>query len=432
MQINQKNTNFQTTHEGALAKRISNFQKLKRSVMCCMLWEDGFYEDGNEIAERIKNLVPLISFTDLYDLVIEAKEKMHLRHIPLYLTMLMCKMQGNISELLYRIITRPDDMTEFMAMYWAGGKCPVSSQVKKGLAKAFAKFNEYSLAKYNRKKTVNLKDILKICHPKPLNQDQSNLWKKLLEDKLEIPDTWEIALSTGKDKKETWTRLINENKLGDLAILRNLRNMQDVGVNEITILKAIKDIKNTKILPFQFIISAGYAPRFQAELEQKMFQNIDRSNILKGKTILLIDVSGSMQEKISEKSDLTRSDAAKGLAILAKEICEKTQIYTFNDKLTLIPNKRTGFALSDLLGFVFYTATYLGKALNDINRTEDYDRIIVFTDEQSADTIPNPPKGLGYIINVSCNQNGVAYGKWTHIDGFSQSVINYIQECEKN
>ncbi len=45
------------THEGAPAKMISPELQLRRSVLACMLWENEFYEDGVEIAGRIKALV---------------------------------------------------------------------------------------------------------------------------------------------------------------------------------------------------------------------------------------------------------------------------------------------------------------------------------------------------------------------------------------
>jgi hypothetical protein len=54
-------------------------------------------------------------------------------------------------------------------------------------------------------------------------------------------------------------------------------------------------------------------------------------------------------------------------------------------------------------------------------RKDEFDRLLVITDEQSHDNVP-APKGKGYVINVASNKNGVGYGKWTHIDGWSESV----------
>jgi hypothetical protein len=58
-----------------------------------------------------------------------------------------------------------------------------------------------------------------------------------------------------------------------------------------------------------------------------------------------------------------------------------------------------------------------------------HDRLIVITDEQSADRVPEP-KGLGYMINVASNRNGVGYGKWLHVDGWSDAVVRFISEHE--
>lgn len=58
-----------------------------------------------------------------------------------------------------------------------------------------------------------------------------------------------------------------------------------------------------------------------------------------------------------------------------------------------------------------------------------YDRLIVITDEQAADSVP-APTATGYVINVASYKNGVGYGKWMHIDGWSEAVIDYIREFE--
>jgi 60 kDa SS-A/Ro ribonucleoprotein len=34
------------------------------------------------------------------------------------------------------------------------------------------------------------------------------------------------------------------------------------------------------------------------------------------------------------------------------------------------------------------------------------------------------------MINVASNRNGVGYGRWTHIDGFSEGVLRFIHEVE--
>jgi TROVE domain-containing protein len=418
------------THEGAAAKNISPELQLRRSVLACMLWEDQFYEDGVAIAGRIRELVAKMPAEKVAALAIEAREKMKLRHAPLLLVREMARLATHrqlVAETLTRIIQRADELSEFVALYWSEGKQPLSAQVKKGLAAAFTRFDEYALAKYNRVAPVKLRDVLFLCHAKPLDAAQAALWRRLVEGELATPDTWEVALSAGADKREAWERLLSENKLGALALLRNLRNMAEAKVSAQLIADGIARMKTERVLPFRFIAAARYAPQWEAELEKAMLRSLEGQSKLPGKTVLLVDVSGSMDAQLSRRSEMRRNDAAYGLAVLLREIAESVSIYTFSDKLVRVP-ARQGFALRDALNSSQpHSGTYLGQALKGID--EKYDRLIVITDEQSHDPVPNP-KALGYMINVASYQNGVGYGAWMHIDGWSDSVIEYIRAAE--
>src|SRR5258708_302888 len=418
------------THEGAPAKNISAEQQLRRSVLAYMLWETQFYEDGVAIAGRIRELVSKSPAEKVAALAIEAREKMKLRHAPLLLVREMARLQTHrhlVAETLFRVIQRADELAEFVALYWSEGRQPLSAQVKKGLAAAFTKFDEYALAKYNRATPVKLRDVLFLCHAKPVDAAQAELWKKLVEDSLTTPDTWEVALSAGADKRDAWERLLRENKLGALALLRNLRNMAEAKVDEQLVMQSLGRMKTDRVLPFRFIAAARYAPQWEAELEQSMFKSLEGQAKLAGKTVLLVDVSGSMDVLLSGRSEMRRNDAAYGLAVLLLEIAQKVSVYSFSDSLVRIPN-RSGFALRDAIQQSQpHSGTYLGKALGELK--EDYDRLIVITDEQSHDAVPNP-KARGYVINVASYKNGVGYGKWTHIDGWSDSIIEYIRAAE--
>ena len=420
----------QRTHEGAPARNISHEQQLRRSVLAYMLWEDQFYEEGVLIAGRIRELVAKVDADKVAALAIEAREKMKLRHVPLLLVREMARLKTHrhlVAEALVRVVQRADELAEFVAMYWSEGKQPLSAQVKKGLAAAFTKFDEYALAKYNRATPVKLRDVLFLSHAKPVDAAQAELWKKLVDGTLTTPDTWEVALSGGADKREAWERLLRENKLGGLALLRNLRNMAEAKVDEPLVVQGLARMKTERVLPFRFIAAARYAPQWESELEKVMLRSLEDNAKLRGKTVLLVDVSGSMDAPLSSRSEMRRNDAAYGLAVLLREIAEKVSIYSFSDNLVRVPN-RSGFALRDALNSSQpHSGTYLGKAIGELD--ESYDRLIVLTDEQSHDAVPGP-KALGYMINVASYQNGVGYGRWTHIDGWSESVIEYIRAAE--
>jgi hypothetical protein len=196
--------------------------------------ENSFYEKGNVIAKRIVELVRESRAEDVAALAREARETMQLRHVPLFLTRELSRREACgplVAETLEQVIQRADEHGEFVALYWKEKKQPLSAGVKRGLARAFPKFDVYQLAKYDRDAEVKLRDVLFLCHAKPRNAEQAEVWKRLAEGKLEAPDTWEVSLSACKDKKETFERLLSEGKLGGLALLRNVRLMTAAGVS---------------------------------------------------------------------------------------------------------------------------------------------------------------------------------------------------------
>jgi hypothetical protein len=434
------------THEGARARVITPEQSLRRSVLSCMLWEGEFYEDGVEIAGRIHELVPEVEAANVAALAIEARERMKLRHAPLLLVREMARHATHrslVAETLARVIQRADELSEFVALYWAMGRQPLSAQVKKGLAAAFGKFDEYALAKYDRAGAIRLRDVLFLSHARPADDAQAALWKRLVDNQLATPDTWEVALSAAgrgdgaegdRDaaRREVWERLLAERKLGALALLRNLRNLKQAGVSEELVLAAMAAMKTDRVLPFRFLAAARSAPQWEQPLEAAMFRALEgRTAGLPGHTVLLVDVSGSMEAPLARRSEMRRTDAAYGLAILLREIAEKVTIYTFSDHAKLVPPRR-GMALRDALEHSQpHSGTMLGTALTFVESEcrSGYDRLVVITDEQSHDSVP-APRGKGYVINVASNRNGVGYGEWTHIDGWSEAVIEYIAELE--
>jgi hypothetical protein len=432
------------THEGAPAAVINPEQALRRTVLSCMLWEGEFYEDGVQIAGRIHELVPLVAAEKVAALAVEAREKMKLRHAPLLLVREMARHathRGLVADTLTRVTQRADELSEFVAIYWAGGRQPLSAQVKKGLAAAFGKFDEYALAKYDRAGAVRLRDVLFLSHARPVDEAQAALWKRLAENELATPDTWEVALSAAgrgegddkaQEKREVWERLLAERKLGALALLRNLRNLHAAGVSEELVLGALAVLKTDRVLPFRFLAAARNAPQWESALEAAMFRALEtRSGSLAGHTVLLVDVSGSMESPLSNRSEMRRTDAAYGLAILLREAAEKVTVFTFSDQAKRVPSRR-GMALRDALEQSQpHGGTNLGASLTQVEAgvREGYDRLVVITDEQSHDRVP-APKGRGYVINVASARNGVGYGEWTHIDGWSEAVIDYIAELE--
>jgi 60 kDa SS-A/Ro ribonucleoprotein len=429
------------THEGAKAVRLSAVEELRRSVMACFLWEGTFYESGEDIANRITRLTQEVPVDAAIEIATDARTKGNLRHVPLWMLTAMIQSKYPNSEdrlkvgkAIPEIVQRADEMGELIGMYWKDGKKPLTKQMKIGLANAFKKFNEYQLAKYDSDaRALKIRDVMFLAHPKPDNEEQVALFKKVANKELKTPDTWETQLSGGADKNETFTRLMEENKLGVLAFLRNLRNMEQAGVSKTLATEYSKRVKTDRALPFRFISAARAVPAWSDMIQDMMLRALSEHEKLVGKTAIIVDNSGSMHgTKISTKSDLDRADAACALAVIIRELCEESLVIGYGTSAAVVPSHYRGLSLIEQIrrgpggGTDTYGAIQLAKA-------QGYDRIIVITDEQSSTAVEKPSvaRHKAYFINVATYQNGVGYRTWTHIDGFSESTVTFIRENER-
>lgn len=467
---------------------IRPYDELVRSTQACMLWDRDFTEDGESIGARIKKLVHQCKPDAVAALAVSARNQMKLRTVPLVLARELARHKDLpqypklVSTLLVDVIQRADEMSAFMDLYWADGKTPISKQVKVGLANAFSKFNEYSLGKYKKEgKDITTRDVLLMVHGKPsdagglskftklerkLLKEASNaeaekqlkalrpdgftkgevLYANVVKGDLSIPNTWENELSAGKDKKETFTRLMKEKKLGADAFLKNLRNMKQSGVDVKLVADYANNVNVERILPFRFVAAARHVPSWEGIIEPMMYRCIKDMPKLKGRTVFIVDISGSMGTALSAKSELNRLDTALALAMLAREQCEDAAIYATagNDgkrihATALVPNVR-GFALADAIKGMNATLGGGGIFLNQVmdfvaKKEQDADRVLVLTDEQDCDTKCNPESAnafakRNYLINIASEKKGISHDKFCHITSMSENVLSYIQLCE--
>jgi hypothetical protein len=434
MRLNTHRTKAARTHEGAPGiATLSAEQRLRRSVLSCLLWEGEFYEDGQSIADRVIANAMQVTPQVLAALAVEAREVFRLRHVPLLLLEVLSRTgKGDriVADTVARVVQRADELGELVALHHRlGAKRMLPAQMRKGLTRAIAKFDEYELAKYDRDSAVKLRDVLRLVRPTPKDEAQSALWKRVKERTLTMPDTWEVALSGGADKRATFERLLRERKLGYLALLRNLRNMVQAGVDVDLVRQAILARKGgaQRVLPFRYVAAARAAPQLEPVLDQALRAAIVEMPALPGKTIVLVDVSGSMTSRMSRKSDLTRMDAA---AALGAVVSGNLRLFTFSSGLVEVPPRRGMAGVDAIVRSQHHGSTNLGSAVGKINALA-HDRLIVVTDEQSHDRVPEPEAKHAYMINVASYRNGVGYGRWTHIDGFSEGVLRFIHEVER-
>lgn len=429
------------THEGARAVRISPVMELKRSVMATLLWEDTFYESGESIADRIFSLSQTVPIGTALEIALDARTRGNLRHVPLWiLNALIQKKSVKAEERLQlgraipTVIQRADEMGELISQYWKDGKKPLTKQMKIGLANAFKKFSEYQLAKSDSdSKSVRIRDVMFLVHPRADDEAQAELFKRVANKELATPDTWETELSAGKDKKETFTRLMEENKLGVLAFLRNLRNMEQSGVDRSLVAAYAERVRTDRALPFRFIAAARAVPAWSDLIEAMMFRALAENPKFEGKTAIVVDNSGSMHgTRVSVRSDIDRADAACALAILIRELAAEALVIGYGSRPAIVASHFRGFALAAAIRTGPGGGTDTGAAI-ELANSKGYDRIIVITDEQTHTAVGKPlvAPHMATFINVASYQRGVGYNQWSHIDGFSESVISFIRENER-
>lgn len=463
MRSNSRGTRAKVqTHEGQNVFPDAPYHQLKAAVMTNLLFEDSFYESGAQTGERIAELVPKCSFDQVAGIARQARTDMNLRHVPLFLVVQLLRNRSMWSEtprkmgqLVADVIQRADEMAELLSMYWKDhcGEAPVAKQLKLGLKWAFEKFSPFQLAKYQgRGREVTLRTVQQMVHPKPSTTELELTYAAIKDGTLKAPDTWEKNLSQGADKHDTFVRLIEEGKLGGLAMLRNLRNMYEAGVHESLVRKGLMNANFGRVLPFRFIAAARVAPQYEHLIETAMLEHLHRPGIapFAGTTAIVVDTSPSMwMDKISAKSDMTRFEAAAALAILTREVCENVNIYAFNQRAYRIPS-RHGFALRDALAATRDGASCGNYGIWAANR-DGYDRILVLTDgewhranpgidpykappyqwTQNGVLNPTPPQDLGYMLRMHVYENIVERGKWTTIEGWSESILDYMSWVER-
>ncbi len=353
-------------HEGAEAYSMSPELELY-SLVVTTNFSEKFYEGNQDRVQRLRGLISQVKPEFAAQLAVYAREEMYLRSIPLVIAVELAAIHNGdnlVSRLLNRVVCRPDEITETLAYYVAKNERTdtkklnkLSKQVQHGLELAFNKFDEYQFAKYDRKTAITLKDALFIVHPKSKDEEQSALFDKIEAGTLETPMTWETQVSENGNTAEVWEKMIESGKFPYMAMMRNLRNMLQAGVNNkalSTVASHLADadkVKYSKQMPFRFLaayreIKGEDSPMTSTILEsleaaiQASAQNIrgfdDDTTIA-----IACDVSCSMQTAISERSKIEQYDIGLVLGMLLQSRCKSVVSGFFGDTFKILNLPRT-------------------------------------------------------------------------------------------
>lgn len=255
--------------------------------------KDQFYEQFDQAHSRLRDLIIECGPVYAAKCAVIARKTFGLRSISHLVAAEVSRLQkmepGHSWQGFYEdVIVRPDDMEEILCLT----KGKMTHAMRRAFKKKIESYDDYRLGKYakfNKIRPVNLNDIVRLTHAKVPG---------LVHRTIPIPETWE----TMGNSFETWKHLIETDKLPYLAMLRNLRNIDEVADLELLIkvgnrLIDPERIAKARIFPFQFLNALPHAgPGFAKYVSKACDISLRNMPKFDGKTVVLLDVSGSMAQ----------------------------------------------------------------------------------------------------------------------------------------
>lgn len=454
--------NFDTTNKSGLAAySYSDKEKLTFMVLTSMFNEDKYYGDNSneliELAERFAKTDPEY----LMKLTCYARNVANLRSVSHALTAVIARHAHEYTRRTIRnVIVRPDDILEIMSCFKDFYDTNFPNAMKREIGDCMNHIDEHAFAKYNStNRNIRFKNVLQIVHPKPADEKQDKIFNKIMNDKLDIPYTWETELSAKGNNKEVWNDLLYSNKLGYMATLRNLHNIYKSGADIDYALEHIEDgdaVRKSKQLPFRFL-SAYRTLKSRGECTYEMQQSLNRALVhsidslprLKGNTFIAIDNSGSMDMHLTEKGSTTCYYIGCTIGMLANKICEHADVVLFNNDATPLEYDKSKSILANIDNMPCACGgTNLGAAFGYmLNMDTVYDRVIIISDNEINCAWENKPSCIGYINAYRRKKNRnlwvhgidiVGYGttqfrgnRVNLISGWNDNVLSFIDLAER-
>lgn len=451
--FNEKKDNDVRNLAGGKAYKESNEMQLA-SLLLTSFGDDKYYQKENETYKKLEELIAKCDKEFVAKAIIYARKEFGMRTITHIASSMLAKHIGGAEwgkNFYNNVINRVDDMTEIIACHLSRGQ-KITNAMKKGFANAFERFDEYQLAKYKGEgKTVKLVDIVNLVHPTQSEKNNGAI-EKLVNGELKSFDTWESELSAvGNDiesKKNVWNRLLDENKIGYFALLRNLRNIIKLN-DEVLKEKALKAllnenaIKKSLVLPFRFSVAYDEMKEVDSDALKAVSRacEISCNNVPKfnGKTLIALDVSGSMEtERVSDTASLFAS------VLLKSNDCD---LIKFSDyaNYSMVNKDDSVLTIKESINYSF-GGTNFSSVFEKANKA--YDRIILLSDMQSWGDNYSPKQAYErykqkynvqnckfYSIDLAgCGTLQLPQPDVYCLAGFSEKIFDLIKhfECDKN
>jgi hypothetical protein len=471
MKLNAATRNFSAqptatvNKDGNLAFKLTPKTELLVRTATNLYGESTYYSKGEERSKELIQLAEKVAEKEpefVFKLAAYTRQVLHLRTAPIVLYVVAANAKAAKGTQLTKVWTNPviqraDEIAEAIAfqLTYKGAKKGFPNSMRRALGNAMNNFGAYNYGKYNRDGQVKLKDALRILHPTPKDEEQSKLYKKIIDGTLESPETWEVLISTKGSTKENWQKIAP--KMGYMALMRNLRNFLQKECDMQEILKRIankEQVLRSKQLPFRFLsayreieeVPSPFAGATMTALQKAMQYSVENVPKMPGVTVIAVDQSGSMDSPISEKSKVSLMDTAHCLAAIVNERSPLTVTVGFSDDAYFINIPK---------GSVMHSITELKKKCNPGGTNTEAvfdlltakkvrcDRVIILTDQQ--DNIGQAMDGWTKFMRVNPQAKTYCVDLAGHgttqflpgknvvqLAGFSEKIFQFVNLVEQD
>ena len=366
---------------------------------------------------------------------------------------------GRNRQLVDAVLERLDEPKELFA-YWRSrfGAGTLPKPIKRGLADAMTRMTtEYAAMKYDGSGAdVRLGDVIELVRPTPQAPWQADLFAYLLDrrhhpsdvrvsfdrlptirarralEEMAIEDrrawlgrqayiqsamqaagvTWEWLsgwLPGGMDA-QAWEAAIPV--MGHMALIRNLRNFDEAGISDDAARYVVAQISNPDVVargmqfPYRYWAAhkaSSGSLRWGRALSAALDTSTDNIPALRGRTLVLVDTSASMNNALSAKSEMTRAEAAAVFGVAAAKRTGKVDLVGFASgafEHRIRPGDALLTTVQQFVGRIGEVGhgTDMNPALQKFYK--GHDRILVFSDEQVARRVNWPAGASVYVWNL--------------------------------
>ena len=430
------------THEGAPGWARDAKSELFLLAVTHLAGERSYYEDAAQRDARLALLAARVAVDDvdwLTRLVRWVRDEANLRSVAVTLAAegvaarLAAGEHGRNRALTSAALRRPDEPGEMLAYWLSRHGRALPKPVKRGVADAVrVLYDERALIKYDSTAAaVRFGDVLELTHPAPVAAWQGELFAHAIsrrhhranaapsslpvlvarERLLAVPPADRRALLLADDGRErlrgagmtwesvagwlggpldaqVWEQLVGV--MGYMALLRNLRNLDQAGVSD-TLAQQVSarladpdQVARSRQLPLRFLSAYRAAPslRWAGALEAALQHSLRNVPALQGRTLVLVDRSGSMFGPLSARSKLTRADAAAVFGTALASRAASADLVQYGSGSADVQLRPAESVLRVVERFGDLGGTQTAAAVRKHYR--GHDRVLLITDEQTC------------------------------------------------